>query len=261
MKWGDGVEIGALLKQAREEKSYSLKDVEKATKIRMKYLKALEAEEFDVLPGHVYTIGFIKNYADFLGLDKDELVLKYKQISKHEEDKKTILESKKALQNSKKNKKKINKTRYTLYIVSAIILCLLLILAVAYIIVFWESNQNQKLVDDVKEQQQSILDRSNGLDGVVQDEQMNNQIVDSKDKVEVELKVVDERCWMKIEVDGKEEFKGMLNAGDVKEFTGNEYVLVRLGNAGVVDVKVDGKDLGFLAQRGIVIEQRFEVQK
>ena len=81
-----------------------------------------------------------------------------------------------------------------------------------------------------------------------------------ENKVEVILDVVSDRCWMKIEVDGREEFVGILYSGDVKKITGHEYVRIRLGNAGVVDVKVNGKDLGFLAPRGAVVEREFRVE-
>jgi helix-turn-helix protein/uncharacterized protein DUF4115 len=62
-------EIGSSLRTAREHRQLQLSDVERATNIRSKYLAALEDEQFDVLPGTAYVKGFLRTYANFLGLD------------------------------------------------------------------------------------------------------------------------------------------------------------------------------------------------
>jgi cytoskeletal protein RodZ len=62
-------EIGSSLREARERQELALPDVERATRIRSKYLAALEEERFNVLPEEVYAKAFLRTYADFLGLD------------------------------------------------------------------------------------------------------------------------------------------------------------------------------------------------
>lgn len=76
--------IGEILAGARSKQGISPKDVEKNIKIRAKYITALERDEFDTIPGHAYVIGFIKTYADFLGLDGSQLVEKYKEDHQEE---------------------------------------------------------------------------------------------------------------------------------------------------------------------------------
>ncbi len=66
------VELGQWLRETRETKGLSLAQVENATRIRQKYLAALESGEQEQLPGDVPTRGFLRNYAAFLGLDADE---------------------------------------------------------------------------------------------------------------------------------------------------------------------------------------------
>jgi hypothetical protein len=80
-----GFKIGRILEQARGERGLSLQQVEQATKIRARYLKELELENFDVLPA-VYVQGSLRTYADYLGLDPEALVreLKYRQASRAE---------------------------------------------------------------------------------------------------------------------------------------------------------------------------------
>ena len=63
-----GIEIGRTLRLAREKRGLSLQQVEEATKIRTRYLRDLENENFDVLPA-VYMLGSLKTYAEHLGLD------------------------------------------------------------------------------------------------------------------------------------------------------------------------------------------------
>lgn len=66
--------LGDSLRQAREEKNFSLKEVENATSIRMSYLKAIEEGEMEKLISPVYAQGFVKQYAVFLGLEADNLI-------------------------------------------------------------------------------------------------------------------------------------------------------------------------------------------
>ncbi len=76
------VEIGQLLRQTREAKDLSLADVEAQTRIRQRYLSALESGDWDDLPNPVTARGFLRTYAAFLGLDADELVDQSQEITK-----------------------------------------------------------------------------------------------------------------------------------------------------------------------------------
>ena len=69
--------IGTSLKDARKRKGLDLAAAAEATKIRARHLQALEDEQFDVLPGQTYVRGFLKTYADFLGLDGQLYVDEY----------------------------------------------------------------------------------------------------------------------------------------------------------------------------------------
>jgi len=64
-------EIGSSLREARLRKGLDFPEIETGTKIRVRYLQALEDEQFDVLPGDTYIKGFLRTYAEYLGLDGD----------------------------------------------------------------------------------------------------------------------------------------------------------------------------------------------
>jgi cytoskeletal protein RodZ len=66
--------LGEMLQLARERKGVDLYRAERDTKIRLRYLAALEDGDFDELPGAVYTKGFLRNYAIYLGLDPEDLL-------------------------------------------------------------------------------------------------------------------------------------------------------------------------------------------
>ena len=65
--------VGTKLHEARARKKLSLQQVEEATKIRGRYLGALENDEWDQLPGDTYARAFIRTYGRYLGLDGDRL--------------------------------------------------------------------------------------------------------------------------------------------------------------------------------------------
>src|SRR5678815_3442607 len=64
---------------ARERKGVDLYRAERDTKIRARYLAALERGDYRELPGNVYTKGFLRNYALYLGLDPDEVLLQWRR--------------------------------------------------------------------------------------------------------------------------------------------------------------------------------------
>jgi cytoskeleton protein RodZ len=72
-------EIGRTLRETRMRNRVDITEVEAGTKIRAKYLRALENEEWDLLPGPTFVKTFLRSYADYLGLDSRQLVEEYKQ--------------------------------------------------------------------------------------------------------------------------------------------------------------------------------------
>jgi len=71
--------IGQILREARNRRKADLSTVEAATRIRVRFLRAIENEEWDVLPEGVYTRGFIRTYAGYLGLDGERLAEEFRR--------------------------------------------------------------------------------------------------------------------------------------------------------------------------------------
>ncbi|MCE7980963.1 MAG: helix-turn-helix domain-containing protein [Caldilinea sp. CFX5] len=74
-------DLGGVLRERREAMGASLAEVEAATRIRQKYLAALESDEWQLLPGEVVGRGFLRNYATYLGLDPTEVVNRRRAIA------------------------------------------------------------------------------------------------------------------------------------------------------------------------------------
>src|SRR5689334_12277637 len=72
-------EIGETLRETRMRRRIDMTEVEAATKIRAKYLRALENEEWDLLPGPTFVKTFLRTYGEYLGLDSKMLVEEPKQ--------------------------------------------------------------------------------------------------------------------------------------------------------------------------------------
>ncbi len=70
-------EIGTSLREARLRQGLDFPELEQGTKIRAKYLRALEEEQFDILPAQTYVKGFLRSYAEYLGLDGQLYVDEY----------------------------------------------------------------------------------------------------------------------------------------------------------------------------------------
>ncbi len=69
--------VGTKLKNRREAVQLSWEEVSDRTKIHRKFIQAMESEQYDLLPGGIYTRGFLRTYAEFLGLNADEIVREY----------------------------------------------------------------------------------------------------------------------------------------------------------------------------------------
>lgn len=109
--------IGQILKNAREKKGLTIEELASSTFIVAKFIKALEDEQFDLLPGEIYVKGFIKNLSDKLSLDSDAMIERYnlqRNENRFEEDlsksRKFKIASKKKEEKSEPKKEEIKET-------------------------------------------------------------------------------------------------------------------------------------------------------
>src|SRR2546427_10125893 len=76
----DMANLGASFKKARESKGISLERIAAETRISTRFLLAIENEEFNLLPGGIFNRGFVRTYAEKVGLDPDQSVADYERL-------------------------------------------------------------------------------------------------------------------------------------------------------------------------------------
>jgi Helix-turn-helix domain/RodZ C-terminal domain len=79
-------EIGSTLREARVRRKTTLQQAEDDTKIRVKYIQAMENEDFDVMPSPAYVKGFLRTYSQYLGLDPDVMLEEYRSRFEPDEE-------------------------------------------------------------------------------------------------------------------------------------------------------------------------------
>lgn len=250
--------IGEILRKAREEKGVSLAEVENETKIRRKYIAALESNDFDVLPGKIYVKGFLRNYARYLGLEGEALVKEFEDMFPQQEDPGLVVDSRTTTEFAKPAR-----SRRGLVAVAAV----LLVGALFY----WWGAAGTVPGDDIsgggREQNmpagedRDAGDGSPGRNGAAPgDPNRDNGVGPGPVQrgINVVLEVTDKDCWMHVVVDNQNEFQGLVSPGNTKEFKGEDRVWLKLGDAGAVRVLVNGNDYGFLGERGRVVTRTFE---
>ncbi|MTI60650.1 MAG: helix-turn-helix domain-containing protein [Firmicutes bacterium] len=274
--------IGAKLKEAREKQGLSLKDLQEKTKIRSKYLAALENEEYELIPGEAYVKAFIKGYADYLNLDGAQLVDKYNQIKEMERKAK---EEEETIENEKNENPSILHNKVFL----SSIVVLLILLVVGFVV------YNVFLLNDSKNEVNNIADDNYNLDITANKKEIeseneveqydivgndynkveevssqaassfNNESdqdetvlksLDSKKKI-VKLIVID-RTWIEIVVDGDKVFTGILEKGEEKEYSGYDKLNLTIGNAAGVKVEIDKQESGPWGRKGEVVKKEIK---
>ena len=74
--------LGERLKSEREAQGIKLEDLSARTRVSVRLLSAIESEDFDQLPGGVFNVSFVRQYARHVGLDEDEIVAEFNEIAR-----------------------------------------------------------------------------------------------------------------------------------------------------------------------------------
>lgn len=248
--------FGETLSKARQEKGISLRDVEEKTNIRIKYLRALEEEQLDQIPGRVYAQGFLRTYGRFLGLDVDSLLSDFKEKYRDPESEEPAVEPPPV--RTRRSRRKKRQLGRVLIALAAIFT--LLMVNWTYHNVFdkppvVENGDNIAGGDNEGSgQEQPGTDGDQGNNGQGEGQGPDGQPV-PPDQVALEL-LGRERSWISVTVDGERAFYGFLEPGETESFQGKQVYVV-IGNAGGTEVVYNGENLGFLGPKGAVVKKTF----
>ncbi len=136
-------ELGDLLREARLEKGMTLEDVENITKIRKRYLEAIEEGDFKVLPGTFYVRAFIKSYAETVGLDAEQVMRLYRNVVP-DPDSQTHNE----IYTKSRRRKNINTEKWSKLASTLVFICFL---AVVVGVIYYYLDQNAEPRNEIDE--------------------------------------------------------------------------------------------------------------
>jgi len=265
--------VGYTLRQERERQNLSISDIEQGTSIRALYIEAIENGEYDKLPGKVYTKGFIKNYAKFLGLDVDsvgkEFAADMHELESTPEpppeteqaapvvEKPVEVNPKPAKPEKKPLGHSIQQERSPLPVklIAAAVVLFAIVAGSAWAFLSGGSEGGDiAKVDKPAPQEQTVAPEPAPAEPPVPVAQANP--APKPDVVAVQARFND-RCWALVTVDGAVVQEGVIEGGQTISWEGKDNITFRLGNAGAVEFFQDGKSVGVLGGVGDVVDKTF----
>lgn len=261
-------ELGELLQKARQDNQLSLKEISEQTKIQIHYLEALENGDFDRFSGDVYLKGALKNYAEAAGLDPEEVLDLYHKLKGAPPPGEPLVELREKppapLQTPRGE-------RDPSFIYGLIILLLLLAAGGCWFFAHYQKDK-PPLEPDPSENQAEPAEpeapESSGGEEPGQDEELPPvKAVEIKlsaaestaretffsvgnvEQLELEL-LCNERCWIKMLVDGKEQFpQRNFRKGEEVVVDTAEKIWIRLGNPQGVKMTINGIEVAEVSRQ------------
>jgi cytoskeletal protein RodZ len=287
--------LGEWLRQRREELGVSLEEIEAVTRIRARYLEALEAEEFDILPDPVVGRGFLRNYAAYLELDPKDAADRFsKMVVPPEPESLPVEDSSPSTPEPFRPVILHNAAAQRLR--RTWVLALLVIAAVALGITAWWGYPRvaELLARSRSAVRATATQRPVGVDlptatytPATTFTSLPSPTMPSPTEAPATLAlsvtmtptftpspppspsplvytgiflelVFTDTSWVQVTVDGVRQFQGELEADTYRSWYGEERIELRLGNAGAVEVTVNGQNLGTLGRLRDVADRVFE---
>ena len=222
-------EIGNSLREARLRQGYELPRVEADTKIRAKYLRALEEERFEVLPGETYVKGFLRTYSEYLGLDGQLYVDEFNSRFTREEEPLTPARPKKQPARSR-----AVESNFVIVALAGIIAVTILV------VVAWKFGSGPKSSTGIP----PVVNTPTGSTGTSTQQEPVTPAPASKKKTRLVLYADGGDCWLRVRsksATGKLLYEGTLQAGQTQRFVDNKRIWLQLGAPAYLKGTVNGE--------------------
>ncbi|MDD4570450.1 MAG: helix-turn-helix domain-containing protein, partial [Tepidanaerobacteraceae bacterium] len=216
-------DLGEYLMNERKRAGITIEQIQKQTKIRIKYLVAIENGDFTAIPGgSVYVKGFLKNYVDVIGLDSNIIIELYKKNWKETEKEKSPDIS------SKQETTELHNIVVEPRIVGiTILIVMFFVLSIVSIRSFRNRNFSEEITPPIAQQEPVDIIKEPALEEspeeeteimveIVEDTNRKTIYVIDDEYIEVTLEVADARCWISVNKGGSVDYEGNLTAGELK---------------------------------------------
>lgn len=235
--------LGERFRAAREARGITLSQVAEQIRIRSVYLAAIEEEKWATIGAPVYVRGFLRTYARFLGLDPEQAVAAFNRT----------LPSAPPAEEATTPRREASASpafgRWAIW-VSAVVAVLL----IAFV-TFNELSLRRGLPAPEATTTPAAVSQATPASAPAAHGPAS-RVPGAADGPKSLALVLSAPSWLRVTVDGNVSMEGTFPAGTSKTFHG-KTALVRIGNAGGVEIYVDGKDVGKLGKAGDVVEHAF----
>jgi cytoskeleton protein RodZ len=259
--------FGEKLKQEREKRKITLEQISSSTKIGTRMLQALEEDKFNQLPGGIFNKGFVRAYSRFVGLDEDQIVADYLQASGDAPPVSTEIVSRdeptgQDAENISRLEASASEAPFQ--IPWGLLAAALLLVALG--LYFWSNHRREQTKGPVSvEPPTATTQASKGISGSISNgagtapptkvstQQSSSPAVIPLAKQDspsapipgdfTVVIQVREESWISITADGKKVASDLLEAGTERTVQARKEVVLKIGNAGGVDLRFEGKKL------------------
>ncbi len=268
-------DIGKTIRAQREKLNLSIKDVQDQTKIRSKYLAAIEMGNDKIAPGEAYFRVFLKSYADFLGLDGSAFARIHREMTDTRDRRKpSIMAETSTVQVKIQTRKQVRRSRRKrdLTILMKSIILLVVIVGVVFggmklfkhFRIIHSANQDR---NDDKNGNDLVQPPQPDHDGSVDDSAIDTQIIRTDPTAEVTvfetnetpLNVVletlsgkDNNCWIQIKADDEMIMERTMDPGESVKATAENLIEIIAGKPWVLTLELNDQDLGIAGSYGPV---------
>jgi transcriptional regulator with XRE-family HTH domain len=259
--------IGLVLERARKDRGLSLEEAERATKIRKRYLIGLEQDDHTVLPDAVYARGFLKTYANFLGLDGDGLSQDLRTRKKPRRERRLSYAAPSSDFDRPiispggvpgAEKRQVSKSTLVTFVIAALVIA-----ALVGALYFVGLNVRPSAAEDAPQAERlaAPMEPAAG-DGEAGEEPGGSNTGDDpgdapSGALTVGVEVEGGPAWIRVRSDSETVFEQVAPPGFSRTFEASRVVGIRAGDAGAVRVEVNGQDVGPLGDPGQVLERDY----
>ncbi|MEA3329033.1 MAG: DUF4115 domain-containing protein [Candidatus Omnitrophota bacterium] len=232
--------IGKYLKKARQKKGVSLLEAANQTRIHHSVLENMESGNFENLPSPMYVKGFLKRYAEYLGVESTPLIDKY--LSTHPKDPQQILTLK---------GEKISPDFLTKFAVPAMIAGVLIVIFLIAFSIIKLLPLHRPDAPPVKAATAEIETKEPSPVAVVS---QKKNIISKPGPLTLQAIAKDD-LWLEVRCDGNLLFQGMLAKGSVETWKADTKFRLSIGNAGALSLSLNDEPLGILGENGQVLKE------